>query len=168
MKQKLLLLVVLLIILISCSPQDEPNLQATIDVLNTSQAELPEEEDIIEITNTPIPTDTQSPTETSIPTSTHTNEPTQDGSLAKAKNFVATEEQNEVLIEVERILICDKYWDDIYKDYSEELIFDDKTTFIEFIFRVTNNSDKIIWFNYHVDKKAHPCPWSEAQSPKWT
>lgn len=147
MKQKILLLIVLLIILISCSPQDEPNLQATIDVLNTSQAELPEE-NITEIINTPIPTATQRPTETPIPTSTPTNEPTQDSYLAKAKNFVASEEQNGVLIEVERILICDKYWDDIYKDYSEEPIFDDKTTYIEFIFRVTNNTDKIIWFNF--------------------
>lgn len=149
MKHKYLVLVFLIIFLISCSPQDEPDLQATIDLLNTSQAESVDEEEIIEITNTPIPTDTPSPTDTTVPTSTPTSEPTQDAALVKAKNFVASEEQNGVLIEIERILICDKYWDDIYKDYSEEPIFDDKLTYIEFIFRVTNNTNKVISINFY-------------------
>lgn len=150
MKYKYLLLVFLLIILISCSPQEEPDLQATIDVLNTREAESPDKEEITEITNTSIPTDTPVPTDTTVPTSTPTSEPTQDSSLVKAKNFVASEEQNGVLIEVERILICDKTWQDLNNIYSEISLLDDKITFVEFFFRVTNNTNEVIGFNFYT------------------
>lgn len=156
MKIKWVLLFVLLVLLIGCSSPDEPDYQATIDLLSRSQEESAEEEVVVEATNTTIPTDIPAPTDTAEPTSTNTieptptntAEPTQDTSLAKAKNFVASAEQNGVLIEVERILICDIYWDDIYKDFAKESMLDGKTTYIEFVFRVTNNTDKIIEFNF--------------------
>ena len=148
MKHITVILFVISLLLSGCSKPSEPDYQATIDVLTTNQTELSLVTNTSAPTDTQIPTDTAVPTDTPIPTSTSTVEPTEEITLVKAKNFVASEEQNDVIIEVERILICDKTWKNQYKEFSEEPIFNDKKTYIEFIFRVTNNTDKVISFNF--------------------
>jgi hypothetical protein len=154
--KKIIIFLSLMFLVVACTPKEEPNIQATVDasVLETQSA-LDEIEEETLPTNTPENSRTPEPTKafisTSISTPTSTEEPTQDVvSQVKAKNFVATVEQNGVIVEVERILICDDNWDDISSDFSDVSLFDDKTTYVEFIFRITNNTEEVIGFNFYT------------------
>jgi hypothetical protein len=156
MKTKLLLLAVIILIISGCTTppatENQPDYQATIAVLSSQLEELSAQPtESIPPTSTLSPTNTSVPTSTKKPTSTPTLKPTQDTTQAKAKNFVASAESNGVLIEVERILICANTWENLYKEEGLSAdVYQNKPTFIEFIIRVTNNTEKVIQFNSHV------------------
>ena len=153
MKTKLLLFAVILFLFSGCttppSTENQSDYQATIEVLSSKVEELSAQlTDSILPSYTLSPTNTPVPTSTKTPTSSPTITPTKDTSKAKAKNWVTWIESNGVLIEVERILLCDKSWENIYREeYLSANIYKDKQTFIEFVFRITNNTEQVIRFN---------------------
>ena len=151
---KKLTIVILLLLLVACTPKEEPNLQATIDAsINQTMTAVKESEP--EPTNTPIPTNTTIPTSTKVPTktprptSTPTIKPTIDASLVLAKNYVTSYEENGVIFEVVRVLIADKNWTSLKADFPDPGVMADKKTYIEYVFRITNNTDKIISVSYY-------------------
>lgn len=147
----------------SCTPKpNERAIQTAIaetlaaqDLLAKAKEVLTEENVNLEPkpTNTPRPTNTAIPTEKPIPTNTATTKPNRDTSLIKAKNYLVSKESNGVIVEVARVIIGEKQsiingldFDDINKIP----IMDDKVTIIEFIFRIVNNSDKVIRFFFKM------------------
>jgi hypothetical protein len=96
-------------------------------------------------TNTPKPSDIPAPTNTEIPTSTATQESTI-GQIAK--NDIATIDSGGVKLELARVVIAKK--EAAKQQFSMIQIFDDKPTVVEFIFKITNTTDKTV--NIYVDQ----------------
>lgn len=124
-------------------------------IANT-QAAQPTETPLPPSTNTPLPTQTNTPKPTNTPRPTNTPKPTPSETLTPgmdttqmvAKNFVASQDDNGLIVEVARILIADKVAEG--QDFSKSELFDDKPVVVEFLFRITNNTDKIA--NLYVDQ----------------
>jgi hypothetical protein len=140
-KKTWIIIVLLAITITACSqpatqPVIQPDIQATIsagiDQTQTAQKAVePTSAPAIASTNTPIPTEPE-PTKT----------PEQEEVLALAKNWVATYEENGIKIEVARILIVDKNDKNIKGIFAKEENYADKITYVEYLFRITNNTGK--------------------------
>lgn len=104
-------------------------LSETSNIMKTE--EIDETEDVKEIKE-----ETQEQTPTQKPT-INTND-------ALAKNYLVEVEENGVVIEIVRILICDSNWEPTQNEFSEYKSMDNKEAFIEIIFRVTNNREQKI------------------------
>jgi len=160
--KKIIFLFVLLVLCVSCSiaPNEETiqtaiaqtsdaeriSQETEVSATKTSIANEPSPTNTVVLTNTPRPTNTKGPTNTSEPTSTPTIEPTIDTSAIIAKNYLASIEDNGVIVEVARILIGEKtaIENGLGIDFSDIPILEDKITVIKFIFRIVNNTDKVI------------------------
>ncbi|MHA1280673.1 MAG: hypothetical protein ACTSQ8_26260 [Candidatus Helarchaeota archaeon] len=160
--KKIIFILILLVLCVSCSgaPNEEAiqtaiaqtsdaeriSQETEVSATKTSIANEPSPTSTIVPTNTPRPTNTKAPTDAQPPTSTPTIEPTIDTSAIIAKNYLASTEDNGVIVEVARILIGEKtaVGNLLGGDFSYFLIFDDKITVVEFIFRIVNNTDKVI------------------------
>ena len=152
--KKYLIIITIIFLLSSCSNVSneeavQTSVAQTLDAQNISQMT---EEAIEKYTEEAKPTNTNTiiPTNTPEPTLTPTIEPTIDTSAIIAKNYLASEEQNGVLVEVSRIIIGQK--EAVIKatdlDFNEFPILEDKPTIVEFIFRIVNNTDKIVKFYF--------------------
>lgn len=73
-----------------------------------------------------------------------TQKPTINTNDAMAKNYLVNIEENGVVIEIVRILICDSKWEPVQNKFSEYKSMDNKESLIEIIFRITNNRDQNI------------------------
>lgn len=155
--KRLLVLFVLFTLLIGCTvPQPDPiNIEATISTgIEQTQAAPPTipttlvqtntlaPTNTLPPTNTPRPTSTPEPTATTVPTLTPTEIPSQ----GIAKNYLASDEDAGIVVEVVRIEIAPKA--SIHFDFSDE-IFDDKPIVVGFTFRIINNNDMVISSRLH-------------------
>lgn len=144
-----LIVIYLLLILTACSAgpktqTETPDIQATISA-GIEQTQISIEQ---RATNTPLPTSTL--TDTPEPTATNTEIPTQpiethdsrsvDGAIAK--NFVTSNEENGINIEIVRIIICEPGWST--NNFEDKKEYKGRKAYIEFMFRITNNTGKII------------------------
>lgn len=96
-----------------------------------------------------IITETESDEMRNIPTATSEIRAlrTPDNSVVVAKNNVAEIEDSGITIEVLRVLICDKDWDGIEDlDLAQYETFSDKDTMIEYVFKITNDTDVVAHF----------------------
>lgn len=170
--KKYLILFTLLFLITSCSnvsneeavqtsvaqTLDEQKISQTTEEAIEKQTEeaKPTNTNTVIPTNTPRPTNTKGPTNTPKPTLTPTEEPTIDTSAIIAKNYLASEDQNGVMVEVSRIIIGQK--EAVIKatglDFNEFPILEDKRTIVEFIFKIVNNTDKVIRFYFEYDTVA--------------
>jgi len=166
--RKNFIILVILILCVSCSntPNEEViqtaiaqtsdaekiSIETEEAFTKTSIAKEPSPTKTTAPTNTPRSTNTIAPTDTPEPTLTPTIERTIDTSAMIAKNYLASTEENGVIVEVARILIGEKTAvDNLLEGYFPEVpIFNDKITVVEFVFRIVNNTDKIIrmYFDY--------------------
>lgn len=150
--KKLLILSLSVYLLFACSPTTEQiqkaieqTQSAELSLLNNSSStstDVPLATRTPKPSNTPRPTSTTRPSNTPKPTSTPTELPEQ----GVAKNYVVSDEDDGILIEVARIVIAPKSAFD--QNLFEDEIFDDKSTIVEFTFRLVNNTDSIIRFGY--------------------
>jgi hypothetical protein len=98
-------------------------------------------------TNTPEPSNTPAPANTETPTSTTTQEPIGE---QIAKNNVAVLDSGGVKIEVARIVVGKK--EAVKQKFTMIDLFSDKTTVAEFVFKITNTTDKAV--KLYVDQGA--------------
>jgi len=165
--KKIFLIFVLVFVCVSCSnAPDEGAIQTAIAqtsaaerisqeteeaATKTSIAKEPSPTQTIVPTNTPRPTNTKRSTETLAPTPTPNIEPTIDTSAIIAKNYLASIEENGVIVEVARILIGEKtaVGNNFDINFSEFPIIDDKNTIVQFIFKIVNNTDIVIEMNFN-------------------
>lgn len=156
MKGKIILTALILLVLAGCSGPSQPSFQATIEVLESRLETVTTINTNISPTaafpsSTSAHTPTQEATSTIIPTRTSTSEPTVDISRVKAKNYIDSDESNGIIVEVERIVISDQGWINNEKEnYLLDDFYLDKPTLIEFRFRITNNTNKIVRFNFYT------------------
>lgn len=104
-----------------------------------------------EPTNTVRPTNTSRPTNTARPTNTPTIEPTPGYPNTIARNYLASDEDNGVIVEVARILIAQK--EGFVEEFTKP-VFEEKNTLVMFIFKFTNNTDQVIKSNFHTGTAA--------------
>jgi len=141
----------------SCSsPQlSNEDVQSTISAgieqtqaVNVTPPPIEEPAENIVNTNTPEATNTRRPTSTPRPSNTPspTNTPTELLGQGVAKNYVVSEEDGGVLVEVARIVIAPKSAFD--QDLFDDEIYDDKSTIVEFTFRLVNSTNEVIKFGY--------------------
>lgn len=155
--KSIVLFFVTAILLTSCSsPQlSNEDIQSTVGAgieqtqavnVTTPQSEEPSE--IQANTNTPHPTNTPRPTSTPRPSNTPepTSTPTELPGQGIAKNYVVSEEDGGVLVEVARIVVAPKSAFD--QDLFDDEIYDDKSTIVEFTFRFVNSTNEVIKFGY--------------------
>ena len=153
MRKKLFLILIILLFITSCSifPNNEIAVQTAVAATIQAQPTITVEEPTQEIIPTATPKPTEVPTETAIPepsaTPSPTLIPTQINQGTIAENFLSLQESNGIKIEVVRILIAEK--GAIDQDFPSPL-FDDKSTLVEFVFRITNNTNQVISFNFYT------------------
>lgn len=152
MKKIIITLIILLLSLVACSQSpSEGSIQTAIA---ETQAAQPTNTLALLATATstfpPAPTNTPRPTNTPAPTKEPTQTPTQtqavDTSKAIAKNYVISQESNGVIVEIARILIADKTG--VPQDFSNAPLIANSPTVVEYIFRIVNNTDKVITTNF--------------------
>jgi hypothetical protein len=153
--KKIFIISVLLIIITGCSSAPSEDVIQTA-IAQTSAAQAVTEETVEstsepEPTNTVRPTNTSRPTNTARPTNTPTIEPTPGYPNTIARNYLASDEDNGVIVEVARILIAQK---DVFATEFDDPIFEDKTTLVMFIFKITNNTDQVIDSNFYTGTAA--------------
>jgi hypothetical protein len=164
--KKIFILLLFVVVLYACA-QGQPAESAIQTAIAQTEASKPTE---VPQTNTPedtptdVPTLTYTPNPTNTPRSTNTPRPTNtpaptatptqpvDPSLAIAKNYVASQDSGGVIVEVARVLIADKAG--VSQDFSEITLLQDKTTVVEFIFKVINNTDQIVRIHVYASGQA--------------
>ena len=123
-------------------PTNSPTLISTTPAIKPTNTNAPTQTMVeIEPTTTPLPIDAPSP-EISPELSPTSTIPAVDTSNAKAKNKIVSQDNSGVIVEVYRIVIADK--SAVAQDFMSSHQFDDSITLVEIIFRVINNTDKII------------------------
>jgi len=138
--KRIVLFLAIAIILCSCTPPQLSNedIQSTISagieqtqVVNVTEPQIEEPTEIIITINTPQPTNTPRPTSTPRPSNTPkpTSTPTELPGQGVAKNYVVSEEDGGVLVEVARILIAPKSAFD--QDLFDDEIYDDFIAFLK-------------------------------------
>lgn len=140
--------------LVGCAaPQSSPinieatvgaGLQQTLTALPTVQPPTIISTKTLSPTLIPSPTNTPRPLNTVVPSLT----PTQALTQGIAKNFIVSDEDSGILIEVVRIFVAPK--ESVPEEVRSYEIFNDKSTFIQFIFRITNSNNKIVQDNFHM------------------
>jgi len=155
--KRIVLFFTIAILLTSCaSPQlSNEDIQSTVgagieqtQAVNVTAPQPEESSEIQASTNTPPSTNTPRPTSTPRPSNTPspTNTPTEPPGQGVAKNYVVSEEDGGVLVEVARIVIAPK--SEFDQDLFDDEIYDDKSTIVEFTFRLVNNTTEVIRFGY--------------------
>jgi len=120
---------------------------SNVEILKTSNSNTPKE--LLSPTITKKPTEKLSPTNTKKPIIKSTATIGFDTTRGKAQNYIAVQDSGGVTIEVARILIADKTAipqpicpDAVVVGLPDKFV--DKITAVEFIFRITNNTNKIV------------------------
>lgn len=153
MKYIVSVLVVLMLISGCSSPQiSSDDIQSTIKAgIEQTQASIPTDIPTENPTNTLVPTNTPRPTSIPKPTNTiaPTQAPTEVPAQGIAKNYVASDEDAGVVVEVVRVLIAPK--ESVSQNFATSEIYNDKSTLVEFIFRITNNTNEVITFNFFTN-----------------
>lgn len=128
------LIILLALVLAACQPA-----APSADAINTAIAQT----QIAQPTSIP-PTETQAPSPTTAPTSTIAPTPTESTPAGNhyAWNYVASQENGGLLIEIARIVVADKAT--MGNKFDSISDYDDKPVVVELVFRITNNTDKVI------------------------